>query len=228
MSTDAMSASTSSSDQKSNVQEYLKLTTATKCAFIKTEPVIGGEEMDSQALSPILDIEMTCVDANPPPQDATRTDITNLKTESTIVTLDSKQQQQIQQPNKATQKFRTSANETAFTLQSLVQLSQMSTCKFCESFLADDDSSQTTSYIGSGEFENKENLNGETKQQAIQFCSEFCMNAYKKLLIIRKNKLESSKLKAASEEILSQSKESHLNDSHKELEDKKVIRTVNG
>jgi hypothetical protein len=66
-------------------------------------------------------------------------------------------------------------------------------------------------------------LHSSSSSQCIQFCSNFCKSSYKKLLIIRKRKQE-SKVKASEEALANSQSGKILNDSQRELEEKKVIK----
>ena len=152
-----MSSATSSAvsnENSSHVKEYLKKTATTKCTFIKNEPPSHmDDDMYSEVTSPIIDIEMVNADMAQSQND-TSSDNPNLKTESTNATSSSATTIVNKPVANIVAKFRTSANETAFTLQSLVQSSQINNCKFCESFLPEKHTSDNTE----SEFENKENV----------------------------------------------------------------------
>jgi hypothetical protein len=148
----------------------------------------------------------------------------NVKLETTIaVSVDTKLALNKPNPTVTTTNKLLRPNETAFTLQTLATSLQMRTCTFCGSYLIETESSSSED---ESDFENKENIShaerSQSLQQPVQFCSDFCKNSHKKLLIIRKNKFE-AKLKA-NEDAENAKDGKLLNESQKELEEKKVIK----
>ncbi len=213
------------SSESLNLKEYLQKTTSVKCPFIKNEPSDDFTEVPS----PIIDIEMKNIDelqiitTNSCDTVNDQQVEVNVKIESVTTgtnnLIDSKLA--LNKPNPATNNNKLRPNETTFTLQTLASTSQMNTCTFCGSYLIDyelEDSDEADN-------ENKENIS-QTEQsqplQMVQFCSDFCKSSYKKLLIIRKNKIEA---KIKEKEDAENAKDLKLlSESQKELEVKKVIK----